>query len=315
MARSPFPSSSSPRPSAPTHHPGSGPGAPDPPDAQDPWGDRHEGPDDLLDRLRPPPLHSPWERLAEWRVGRGRSSGQLVASALALVALAAVGWWLLRPPAPPVESSIPLAATGATTEGPGGASGGGAATGAGPGDGVAGEDGDGASAGATTSTVADVVVQAAGAVGRPGVYRLPPDARVDDLVRRAGGLRADADADRVNLAAPLVDGERIWVPRQGEADPPEVVAGAGGGSGSGRSAGGGGPGGSGIGASATPAVVDLNTATADDLDTLPGIGPATASAILAYRDEHGRFSTVDELLEVRGIGDAKLEQLRPLVRV
>ncbi|HEX2574921.1 MAG TPA: helix-hairpin-helix domain-containing protein, partial [Aquihabitans sp.] len=82
---------------------------------------------------------------------------------------------------------------------------------------------------------------------------------------------------------------------------------------------GGGPtsggGGGGAAPGGEPEVVDLNTATAEQLDTLPGVGPATAAAILAHRDEHGPFGSVDELLEVRGIGDAKLEQLRPLVRV
>ncbi len=151
------------------------------------------------------------------------------------------------------------------------------------------------------------MVQAAGAVAEGGVYRLPAGSRVDDLVRAAGGLAPDADRDRVNLAAPLADGERVWVPRAGQAEVPEVVAGSGGGGG------GGGPGPSGD--PGAPAVVDLNTATAEELDTLPGVGPATAAAILAYRDEHGRFASVDELLEVRGIGEAKLEQLRASVTV
>jgi competence protein ComEA len=141
------------------------------------------------------------------------------------------------------------------------------------------------------------------------VYRLPAGSRVDDLVRAAGGLAPDADRDRVNLAAPLADGERVWVPRTGQAEVPEVVAGSGVGGG-GVGVGGGAPGGSGA-----PKTVDLNTATAEELDTLPGIGPATAAAILAYREQHGRFASVDELLEVRGIGEAKLEQLRASVTV
>jgi len=143
------------------------------------------------------------------------------------------------------------------------------------------------------------------------VYRLAADARVDDLVRAAGGLTPDADPDRVNLAAPVADGDRVWVPRRGETEVPPVIAG----SGSSTSGGGPGPGKASPGVEATPEVVDLNTATADQLDTLPGVGPATAQAILSYRDEHGRFGSVDELEEVRGIGEAKLEQLRPLVRV
>lgn len=235
-----------------------------------------------------------FEHLAAGRVPW--SAGRVALTAAGAVLVAAVGWWLLRPPAAPVEASIPLAA---------GASGGEAAPG--------GAEGSAAGAGPAPSTTvaAELVVQAAGAVARPGVFRLPPDARVDDLVREAGGLTSEADGDRVNLAAPLADGERVWVPRRGEEEPPEVVAGGGGpGPAGAPSAGGGTAGGPGV-----PEVVDLNTATAEQLDTLPGVGPATATAILAYREEVGPFGSVDELLEVRGIGDAKLEQLRPLVRV
>lgn len=243
------------------------------------------------------------ERLDRLAAGRGPwSAGRAAAAATAVLLAVAIGWWLLRPPAGPVEASIPLA-TGATS-----ASGGGAGS---PGPGGAAPAG---AAAATSTTVAtELVVQAAGAVARPGVFRLPVDARVDDLVREAGGLTAEADADRVNLAAPLADGERVWVPRQGEEQPPDVVAGTGGGTAPGS----GGPSSAagGAGGSAVPEVVDLNAATAEQLDTLPGVGPATATAILAYRDENGPFGSVDELLEVRGIGDAKLEQLRPLVRV
>jgi len=217
---------------------------------------------------------------------------------LAAILLAGVGWWFLRPPTAPIESSIPLATSADGIS----------AAGSVP----AGPAGSAAVSSPTTVIAEELVVQAAGAVGRPGVYRLPADGRVDDLVREAGGLTPDADADRVNLAAPVADGERVWVPRQGESEPPDVVAGTGGGA----SAGAGTPGTGSI--DETPSegeVVDLNTATAADLDTLPGVGPATAEAILAYRDEQGTFSAVDELLEVRGIGDAKLEAIRPLVRV
>lgn len=227
---------------------------------------------------------------------------------LGLVLLAGVGWWFLRPGTPPVEANLPLA--GASTP----------ATGGSAAPEQAGDPGaaPGAATGATTSTSqpAEVVVQAAGAVVRPGVYALPADARVDDLVEAAGGLTKSADRDRVNLAAPLTDGERVWLPAAGEDEVPEVVAGAGGGSGSPSSGATPSSGGTSGGAASGPTVpVDLNSATAVELDALPGVGPATATAILSYRDEHGRFSTVDELLDVRGIGDAKLEQLRPLVRV
>lgn len=190
------------------------------------------------------------------------------------------GWWLLRPPPPPIETALPLAETGET----------------------------GSSVATTVPSVDptpadEIVVQAAGAVGRPGVHRLPAGSRVDDLVHSAGGLAPDADADRVNLAAPLQDGERIWVPRVGEDEVPELVPGSGvAPTGSDETG-------------SEPAPVNLNTASSTELEGLPGIGPATASAILTHRDQIGTFESVDELIEVRGIGEAKLEQVRPLVTV
>lgn len=143
----------------------------------------------------------------------------------------------------------------------------------------------------------DLYVHVAGAVMRPGVYRVRAGARVSDVVDAAGGPAPDADLDRVNLAALAVDGTQIYVTRKGESGPPSGEA-AGGGAGS-----------------ATSSVVDINSATAEQLDALPGIGPATAQAIIDYRTEHGRFRSVDGLLEVRGIGEAKLAAIRKRVRV
>lgn len=223
--------------------------------------------------------------------------GWLVGAAL-LCAAGVACWWLLRPAAPPVESSLPLAPSGAAW-----------ATSASTGAPLS------ASPSSTSTTVADLVVQAAGALAKPGVYHLPTGARVVDLVHEAGGFTHRADTDRVNLASPLADGQRIWVPAIGQTEAPDVIAGSSGGGG-GASGGAVAGSGSGAGAAVTPAdPVDLNAATAEELDALPGVGPATAAAILSYRDQNGPFSSVDDLLEVRGIGDAKLEQLRPLVRV
>jgi competence protein ComEA len=225
----------------------------------------------------------------------------LLAAVAAVVAAAVVGWWLLRPAAPPTESIVPLASAADATA---------PAVSAMPGsDGVVAPAG---AASSTSTTVApQVVVQAAGAVERPGLYRLSVGARVDDLIREAGGLTDRADRARINLAAAVNDGERIWFPARGEADPPEVVQAT--------------PGSSVAGPSASSeasdpargaaAPVDLNSADAAALDELPGVGPATAEAIIAHREASGPFSSVDELLDVRGIGEAKLEQLRPLVRV
>jgi competence protein ComEA len=148
-----------------------------------------------------------------------------------------------------------------------------------------------------------VTVHVAGQVVNPGVYAVPAGGRVADAVVAAGGVAAEGDLEQLNLAARVSDGERIYVPRRGEAVPPPPAAGpAPSGGGSGKTAPAGPP-------------LDLNTATAEQLEALPGVGPATSRAILAYRSNHGRFRSVTELLEVPGIGPAKLEALRPLVRV
>lgn len=161
-----------------------------------------------------------------------------------------------------------------------------------------------------------IAVHAAGAVLLPGVHRVSADARVADLIATAGGLAPDADPDRINLAAPVHDGERIYVPRRGELAAPDVVAGQGGPPAGGGVGGGGAGGGAGEGGPASPpSRVDLNTADAAALDALPGVGPTTAAAIIGHRTEHGPFATVDELQEVAGIGPAKLAQLRDLVTV
>jgi competence protein ComEA len=146
----------------------------------------------------------------------------------------------------------------------------------------------------SSTVVAAVVVHVAGAVLHSGVYTFPPGSRVVDAVQRAGGLAADADPDAVNLAALLADGQRVYVPRIGEPTPPVVDGGV---------------------PTTVAGPVDLNRATADELDALPGVGPATAAAIVAYRELHGPFGTVDDLADVRGIGPAKVEALRGLVTV
>ncbi len=146
------------------------------------------------------------------------------------------------------------------------------------------------------------VVDVAGAVHRPGVYRLRAGARVDDAVRRAGGVTTHADLDPVNLAAPVTDGQQIVVPRRGQA----VAASAGAAPAGGGSA----------ELSTTPAApLDLNTATEAQLETLDGVGPATAQKIIAYRQAHGAFKSVEELLDVSGIGPKKLAAMRASVRV
>ncbi|MFD9865062.1 helix-hairpin-helix domain-containing protein [Streptomyces alboflavus] len=175
-----------------------------------------------------------------------------------------------------------------------------------------GAPGDATGAGSGTGAAADVVVDVRGKVRRPGVQRLPGGSRVADALREAGGVRPGTKADGLNRARLLIDGEQIVVggpvpPEQGSASaaPP--------GSGPGPAAGGtaAGPTGS-AGAAAGP--VGLNTATAEQLDTLPGVGPVLAQHIIDYRTEHGGFRSVDELREVNGIGEKRFADLQNLVR-
>lgn len=140
-----------------------------------------------------------------------------------------------------------------------------------------------------------VVVHVAGAVHRPGIVEADADWRVNDAVRAAGGALPEADLDRVNLAAPLVDGERLFVPEVGEVAPEVLTE-------------------STVAANGDPSVVDINSAGQRQLETLPGVGPVTASSIVDHRDVHGPFANVDALVAVRGIGPATIEQLRTHVR-
>jgi competence protein ComEA len=151
---------------------------------------------------------------------------------------------------------------------------------------------------ATTSTTpARVVVHVVGAVRHAGLYRLSQGDRVADAVARAGGATHKADLSLVNLAALVSDGEQVVVPRRGAA-----------------SAGGGGAAGAGAGATGVATgPVHLNSATVEQLDTLPGVGPVTAQKIVDYRQKHGAFTSVDELDAVPGIGPARLDELRDLV--
>ncbi len=138
-----------------------------------------------------------------------------------------------------------------------------------------------------------LVVDVVGAVRHPGLYRLPAAARIADAVERAGGPTKKADLDLVNLAAPLADGEQVVVPRKVAGGSPATAGGE--------------PG------SASGGPVQLSTATLEQLDALPGVGPVTAQKILDYRAQHGAFHSVEELDAVPGIGPARLDQLRDLV--
>ncbi len=142
---------------------------------------------------------------------------------------------------------------------------------------------------ARAPAAAQLVVDVAGAVRRPGLYHLAAGTRIADAVAAAGGATGKADVTLVNLAAPLADGEQVLVPTRGAA------------------------GGATGGAPSPTAPLDLNTANADQLDALPGVGPATAQKIIDYRQAHGPFRSIDELEGVPGIGPSKLAQLKGLV--
>lgn len=161
----------------------------------------------------------------------------------------------------------------------------------------------------TSTEPATLFVHVLGAVRDPGVYELPPGSRLMDAVAAAGGLAEDADAGAVNLARTMEDGEQLRIPRIGEEPPPDAEATA-------ATAAAGSAGASGPSATAgASGLVDLNTASQAELETLPRIGPAMAQRILDYREQHGGFRAVEELREVSGIGDATYEQLAPLVTV
>jgi competence protein ComEA len=206
-------------------------------------------------------------------VPEGVSRSQLAVYAALAVAVVVLGARYLRGSPPPAPAS-PAASAPVRVEG-----------------------GGGTAAGKAT-------VHVAGAVRRPGVYRLKPAARVDDALRLAGGPTRRADLSAVNLAAKVEDGRQILVPeRAPRGTAPASGAGAAGGAG-------------GAGAATPPAApVNLNTATLEQLDTLDGIGPTLAQAILDFREENGGFGSVDDLAQVPGIGEKRMASLREQVTV
>ena len=165
---------------------------------------------------------------------------------------------------------------------------------------AAGDASAGAAASGQPSAAPDLVVDICGAVARAGVYHLPAGARVCDLLTAAGGATAQAELSAVNLAAKLADGQQVAVPRRGQAAVAPSAGGSGGAS----------------GATSVPAApVNLNLATVEQLDALPGVGPSTAQKIVDYRTANGGFHSVEDLKNVSGIGDAKFAALKDLVTV
>ncbi|MEU8790725.1 ComEA family DNA-binding protein [Streptomyces sp. NPDC048643] len=240
------------------------------------------------------------ERLPLWLQSRCGLERRSVAALTVLLVAAAVfavqHFWAGRPQpvrAPEVvRAAAPFGGKGGERQQPGTARGAGASTGASGPVGVAGSR---------------IVVDVGGKVRAPGLQRLPTGSRVEDALRAAGGVRPGTDTGGLNRARLLVDGEQIVV---GASAPPPGAGLAGAGS---SGAGSAGPGG-GVAGAAPSAPIVLSTATVDQLDTLPGVGPVLARHIIDYRTAHGGFRSVDELREVNGIGDRRFSDLRDLVR-
>jgi competence protein ComEA len=194
----------------------------------------------------------------------------LAGAVLLLLALAIGGRWLMRPASSSeglaVAPVVPAATSAAVATAP-----------------------------EAPAPAAEVVVDVVGAVAMPGLYHLDEGSRIADAVARAGGATGKANLSAVNLAAPLVDGTQVVVPRRGEQVPPPTAAGAGA-----------------TGAAPT-GPIHLNTATAGELETIPGVGPVTAQRIIDFREQNGPFRAVEELDAVSGIGPKRLEQLQGLV--
>ncbi len=228
--------------------------------------------------------------------------GRIIASSVGVAVVLSGGWWIMRSPPPPIEAGLAFAPSIASTVVP-------KVDAVGDWPDVVSDGGQAASTDA--SIPATITVHVAGEVQYPGVVVITGSSRVVDAVAAAGGATSRADLDAVNLATPLVDAAQVYIPRRGETPKPVIVRPR--------------PGlnppttASGItgdrSASGDSSVIDLNVATEQQLDTLPGVGPNTARAILAYRMQHGPFSRIEDLLNVRGIGPAKLDALRGLVRI
>jgi competence protein ComEA len=251
-------------------------------------------PDEELDRrvpADPEPARGHPARV-RWNPGR-RSAAALGVAAVAVIA--GIGWWLAaaRPHAmplsassslPPGSSMVPSTPSGSMSTTPS------LLPSTVP-----------ASSASASAPPEMIVVDVAGRVMHPGIYRLAAGARVYDAIGAAGGPRRGVNTVSLNLAAPLQDGQQIVVGATG-ASAPAPVPGAS-------------PAVPGVGSSPTGAPLDVNTATLEELETLPGVGPVLGQNILDYRAANGPFATVDQLADVSGIGDVRLAELRPLVSV
>jgi len=227
------------------------------------------------------------------------SRRQILAYAAVAVVVVAVGVRyvvLPRQAGPSRAEAVVLAPVTAPSSGAEGGGSGGSTGGAG-----------GAGQAPAAAPTPDVVVYVCGAVRAPGVVRLPAGARVTDALEIAGGPTAKAELAAVNLAAPVVDGQQIVVPEKGAAGAVAVEPGSGAAATGGLASAG--------GAGSPAALVNINTATLEELDALDGVGPSTAQKIIDYRTANGGFKTVDEIKEVPGIGDAKFAAMQDSITV
>lgn len=225
---------------------------------------------------------------------------RMIGSVLSVAFVGVAGWWLVQVPPPPPEANLSFASTT-----------------------VAASPTIGVSASSINTTPQIITVHVAGAVKNPGVYRLKYGSRINDGIVAAGGATSAANLDVINLATVLNEGEQIYVPKRGEkphviTNRPQVggAGGAAGVSGAGGATGAGGAGGAaGAANNAVPQLININLASVVELEQLPGVGPATAKAIVAHREKNGAFLKVEDLLKVRGIGPAKLSEILPRARV
>ena len=203
-----------------------------------------------------------------------------ITSAIAVLVVGAGAWWVVRVPPVPVESTISFTSTSVARN----------------------QD---ALTDVNLAISLNIVVHVAGEVKNPGVYTLPSGARMIDAVTAAGGATARADLEVINLATPLIDSSQIYVPAKGVAAHPVFARPQ--------------PGINGIASStnnvSASGLVNINRASVTELDSLPGVGPSTAQAIVEYRVAHGPFASPEDLLNVKGIGPAKFEAMRKLVGV
>lgn len=217
-----------------------------------------------------------------WNPGRG---GAAAVGVVVMVVIAVTTWWVMtsRPQSVPVTASTPRRSGMSPLS-------------AAPLPGSSAEP-----ARTPSASPALLVVDVNGKVVHPGVYRLPPGSRVYDAVEAAGGVRPGVDTVSLNLAAPLQDGQQIVVGRPAAAQSAPAIGGA--------------TGAAPAGSTAPTVPLDLNTATPEQLDTLPGVGPVLAQHILDWRTQHGQFTSVTQLNDVSGIGEVKFADLRELVTV